>query len=614
MFLGLGRHQARRARRYPLLNRPDGPHRRGRAHRSRSRSAALVLPLALLLAGALAPAARAEEAHNTVTFSCSSVTFSYFDFPNANNNTVTEIVRVDGVEVVNKKFTFNGPTATDKVTVSVPPGHHTIDGQTHWKTNGVTGGADIKGKNGVTCGPESEFTIEKLQKILPTKTYSTATLTSGKVGQKIEYEIIVKNTGNLALTFSEFTDAVCDGGTIMGGPGAKEVQPNESTTYTCSHVITEADRTAGSVTNTATVTGTPKEGPGPTTHQSNPVVVEVPDPGNTVGFSCSSVTFNFTGFPNVKNNTVVEIVRVDGKVVYKQPFVFNGPSASNTVTVSLGPGHHTIDGQTHWKTNGFKGGKDIKAKGGITCAAPEPGFSIEKKEEIEGSGSGFTSGPLTGKVGERVLYEIIVTNTGTTPLTFSGFTDANCENLAGGPGANPVEPGKSSTYTCNHVLAVGSNSNSATDTGTPPEGDGPPITHESNTVDANVAAEPGFSIEKLQEIAGSGKGFTTEELKGERTQTIDYEIVVKNTGNVPLTFSGGFADANCENVGGGPGASPVEPGSSTTYTCEHTLVEADELAGFYSNNATDEGTPPVGEGSPVSHTSNTVVVEVTPFV
>jgi hypothetical protein len=608
MFLGLRRHARRQARCYPLVNRPDGSRQRG----SRGRSLALLLPLALLLAGALAPAARAEEAHNTVSFSCSAVTFTYYDFPSG-KNTINEIIRVDGVEVVNKKFSFNGPSATDKVAISVPPGHHAIDGQTHWKGNGITGGADIKAPHGLTCGVEADFTIQKLQKILPSKTYTTATLTSGKVGQKVEYEIILKNTGNLPLTFGALTDAHCDGGTLAGGPGAKELLPNETSTYTCSHVLTEADRIAGSYTNSAIVTATPVEGPPPITHESNPVVVEVPDPNNVVELSCSSVTFTFSGFPDLKNNTVVEIIRVDGKKVYKGVFIFNGPSASNTITINLSPGHHTIDGQTHWKTNGYKGGKDIKGKGGINCAAPEPGFLIEKKEEIAGSNEGFTAGPLTGKVGQTVDYQIVVTNNGTVPLTFSGFTDANCTNLAGGPGASPVEPGKSTTYTCEHVLGVGSNSNSATDTGTPPIGDGPPITHESNTVDANVAAEPGFTIEKLQEIEGSGKGFTTLELSAERTQTIDYEIIVTNTGNVPLTF-GGFTDANCENLVGGPGVSPVEPGESTVYTCNHLLLEADEIAGFYFNNAVDEGTPPLGEGSTVTGTSNTVVVEVTAFI
>ena len=72
-------------------------------------------------------------------------------------------------------------------------------------------------------------------------------------------------------------------------------------------------------------------------------------------------------------------------------------------------------------------------------------------------------------------------NTGNVPLTFSGFTDEKCTNLAGGPGANPVVPGESTTYTCEQLLSTfGEYQNAATDTGT--AGGDPPVTHTSNTV------------------------------------------------------------------------------------------------------------------------------------
>jgi hypothetical protein len=89
---------------------------------------------------------------------------------------------------------------------------------------------------------------------------------------------------------------------------------------------------------------------------------------NTVNFSCSSVKFNFTGFPNANNNTVHEVVYVDGVAQGKTTFTFNGPTGSNSVPVSIGPGHHKLDARTRWNTNGVKGGKDIVAAKGITCS------------------------------------------------------------------------------------------------------------------------------------------------------------------------------------------------------------------------------------------------------
>jgi hypothetical protein len=126
-------------------------------------------------------------------------------------------------------------------------------------------------------------------------------------------------------------------------------------------------------------------------------------------------------------------------------------------------------------------------------------------------------------------------------------------------------------------------------------------------------AEPAFSIEKLQEVAGSGGGFTKSKLSTKVGETINYEVVVTNTGNVGLHFST-LGDEHCEAITGGPGKNPLPPEegskSSATYRCQHTLTAQDLVAGSYSNSASDTGTPPQGGGSPVTHTSNTVVVEV----
>jgi uncharacterized repeat protein (TIGR01451 family) len=340
--------------------------------------------------------------------------------------------------------------------------------------------------------------------------FTTAQLT-GTIGQTVDYEILVTNTGNVALTFSSFTDVNCDAGTIAGGPGSSPVAPGESTTYTCDHVL----RTEGIYTNDVTVTGTP-EGETPITHESNQVVVEVPSPTK-------------------------------------------------------------------------------KAR-----------FAIEKLQEIKGSGASFTRLTLTGAIGQTVDYEIVVKNTGEVALTFSGFSDANCDagTIAGGPGSSSVAPGESTTYTCDHVLtATGSYPNMATVTGTPELE--APITHESNRVVVEVPREPKFTIEKLQEIKGSGTGFKSSTLTGAAGQTVDYEIVVTNTGNVALTFSS-FIDVNCDagTIAGGPGSSSVAPGESTTYTCDHVLTGT----GSYTNVASVTGTPE-GE-APISHESNKVVVEV----
>lgn len=324
-------------------------------------------------------------------------------------------------------------------------------------------------------------------------------------------------------------------------------------------------------------------------------------------YSCNEVTFMYAGFPSGTPVHVVQQIRLDGVIVYKKPFNFIGPSATSVVKIAVPPGHHEISSHAEYSYESKKGEGDHHAEGGITCAA-DPAFSIEKLQRLAGE-STYTTEELTAKKGTTVEYEIIVTNTGNVPLTFSNFTDEQCESISGGP-SGPLAPGKSATYTCQHILSgIGPYPNSATDTGTPPEGDGEPVTHTSNTVVANVLPEPAFTIAKAQEIAGSGKGYTTETLMGKVGWTVNYQVTVTNTGNTSLKFSG-FADAKCNEgtISGGPGEAAVAPGESTVYTCTHLITEADKSAGEIENTASDTGTPPEGQGSPVTHTSNAVVV------
>jgi hypothetical protein len=342
--------------------------------------------------------------------------------------------------------------------------------------------------------PEPSYTVQKLHEIAGSGKGYTTTELSANPGQVVNYEIVVKNTGNVPLTFSNFTDEKCDSGTVTGGPGTEPVEPTATTTYFCQHTVTLADEKAGTIENNATDTGTPPPGDGPpVTETTNTVVVEVPKPNPRVKveYTCSTIKFELRGFPARPNNTVTVKVKVDGKLVYSKPFVFNGPTATDIVKVAIPPGHHSVSSYIEYVkgTNGIVGENDDHAVGGITCTV-ETGFTLRKLQELAGSGGPFTTETLTGHVGETVDYQIVAANTGNVPLTFSGFSDEHCEagTLTGGPGSSAVEPEHSTTWTCQHILTeedktAGFYANSAAVTGTPPEGSGgSPVTNTSNTV------------------------------------------------------------------------------------------------------------------------------------
>ena len=90
---------------------------------------------------------------------------------------------------------------------------------------------------------------------------------------------------------------------------------------------------------------------------------------------------------------------------------------------------------------------------------------------------------------------------------------------------------------------------------------------------------PCLTIQKLQKV-GSG-AYTTSELNAKQGETVDYKIIVKNTGDTELILSA-LTDVRCTNLAGG--ASRLAVGASTTWTCEHAL----EAPGKYSNVATVE--------------------------
>jgi len=84
----------------------------------------------------------------------------------------------------------------------------------------------------------------------------TSAIIKATVGQTIQYQIVVANTGDVPLEVI-FSDPRCDAGTLRPR-GTQTVAPATSITYTCSYVLRASDGTR--FTNTATATGTTPRG------------------------------------------------------------------------------------------------------------------------------------------------------------------------------------------------------------------------------------------------------------------------------------------------------------------------------------------------------------------
>ena len=111
--------------------------------------------------------------------------------------------------------------------------------------------------------PAPGMSITKSQRDVttsPNGMFTTGTV-NATVGDTIQYQIVVANTGNVALKLA-FGDSLCDANTLTGPNGGLDatgsLAAGASTTYMCTHVVTAGN--IPSATNTATVSATTPTG------------------------------------------------------------------------------------------------------------------------------------------------------------------------------------------------------------------------------------------------------------------------------------------------------------------------------------------------------------------
>ncbi len=519
--------------------------------------------------------------------------------------------------------------------------------------------------------PHPSYTIQKAQKIDGSGgSYTTSTLT-GDVGQTVDYQITVNNTGNTSLTFSNLTDANCDSGTISGGPGNSPVAAGGSTTYTCHHVLTAADQTAGSYSNNATVTGTPPSGTG-ITQTSNTVVVTVPGATHHPGFSIGKQQRLVPGGITVNSNDQLTVEKQEGFIGQLNA------GETRTTTIACPTGYEVLDGsaiiQNVDRGSGTQAAVQVLQSESTSTGAYT--FTVYNPNTGQAEVQGFVTCVLshTTDGGAITVTDPPVTQTvafgaGTTTQTLAcptGYAAVDPGwNFTGGTGlvttSQPAGDGSQWTFTVSGTASGSVNLSIRCLKRTTSDGDSlstKEITQQvtvpaGQVVTAQVTCPVGYKgvtasyilppglvllghepqpvtrMFTLDNTTGTAQTatldltcllattttmatpgpWTTSSIAGNVGDLVQYQITVTNTGDTQLIF-GNLVDPHCDpgTVVGGPGAGGLAPGDSATYTCSHVLVSADQTAGSYSNTATLTGAPPAGQGDAITHSSNTVVV------
>ncbi len=130
---------------------------------------------------------------------------------------------------------------------------------------------------GVEVKPAPSLMIADEQELAGSHAGFTEDELTATLGQLVDYRITVRNSGNVSLVLSNFSDVSC--ANLAGGPGQGELAPAQSTVYTCERAINRS----GTYLNEASVEGVPPTGLGfPLTRASNELIVLGPNPSPTV--------------------------------------------------------------------------------------------------------------------------------------------------------------------------------------------------------------------------------------------------------------------------------------------------------------------------------------------
>ncbi|MBN2177295.1 MAG: DUF11 domain-containing protein, partial [Demequinaceae bacterium] len=406
------------------------------------------------------------------------------------------------------------------------------------------------------------------------------------LGATITYTLEAENTGNVTLTGVQISEALA-GATVVGSCSPATLAPSATTTCVFEYTATQADVDAGSLTNSASVVGTPPSGPNVT---DTDAVTLTATQNPAISLSKSS------GDPLVAGGTITYTLEAEntGYVTLTGVQISEGLAGATVVgtcdPVTLIPGETVSCTVEYVATQA-----DIDA-GSLTNSAsvigtPPTGPDVTDTDAVTLTVTAAPSISLTKTTsdslvaGGTITYTIEAENTGNVTLTGVQISEALAGAFVVGT-CDPVTLVPAETTTCTFEYTAtqtdvdaGSLTNSASVVGTTPSG--PDVT-DTDTVTLTATVSPSISLTKT----------TSDSLA--LGATITYTLEAENTGNVTLTgvqISEALAGAT---VVGSCDPATLAPSATTTCVFEYVVLQSDIDAGSLVNSASVVGTPPTG--------------------
>ncbi|ROP73589.1 putative repeat protein (TIGR01451 family) [Frigoribacterium sp. PhB107] len=465
-----------------------------------------------------------------------------------------------------------------------------------------------------------------------TKTGTLADGARGVVGDRIDYEFVVVNRGNVTLNLLTVRDALAGVGDVRFGewPGpVGQVGPGEQVRATASYTVTQGDADAGAVVNQALATATPPSGEpvtgtgvhtlalAPTTPALSVAKTQVL-PVGAAGVAGDVVTYSFT-VTNTGTSTLTDVVLSDAQAGLSDLVVGSWPTSAGT----LAPGQSVTATATHVLTQA-----DVDA-GGLSSPAVASGTSPQG-DAVAARTSAST--PLTapaavsldksvtyaaggaGAVGDVASYSFTVGNTGA--VTLSGVDVADPL-----PGLGTIAwqwpavvgvlaPGETAAGAASYVLTqqdldAGSVANRATVSAQPARGE--TVRASDAATLATSSGRPALALTKTEALAPGARGVAGD--------AVQLSWVVTNPGNQTVTgvqLADDQVGAPAPVFGAWPGgtAGRLAPGQSVTATTTYTLTQADVDAGGVTSASHVTGTGPGGTPVRADATAGVTVDQV----
>ncbi|MCK7555991.1 DUF11 domain-containing protein [Chitinophaga sedimenti] len=198
------------------------------------------------------------------------------------------------------------------------------------------------------------------------------------------------------------------------------------------------------------------------------------------------------------------------------------------------------------------------------------------------------------KAGDVITYNLLLTNTGTAPLTDIVVADDGADAGSITPATiSGIAPGASVTVTAAHTVTqadvdAGRVTNSANVDARAPDRSG------VSDVSGNTADDDEPTVTLITPTPSVTLVKTVAPARAAVGEIVKYAFVVANTGNVTLN-NVIVSDANAV-VTGSP-VTTLAPGDSATLTGEHILTQADVDAGRVANSASVNASPAIGEAT-----------------